>query len=112
MPCSRATPRTSASRSRVHSDHSLCSAAIGWTATARRMEAALASDRPRYRTLPCCDQLGHRADGVLDRHLRVDPVLVVEVDHVDPQPAQAGLDPGADVLRPAVDVACRRRSCG
>ena len=50
------------------------------------------------------DQLGHRPDGVLDRHLRVDPVLVVEVDAVGAEPAQAGLAALLDVLRPAVDA--------
>ena len=34
------------------------------------------------------DQLGHRADGVLDRDIGVDPVLVIEVDVVDTQPTQ------------------------
>ena len=35
------------------------------------------------------DQLGHGADGLLDRRLRVHPVLVVEVDRVEPEPLQA-----------------------
>ena len=40
--------------SRVHSDHSVCSAAIGWTAHARRSVSADASLSPRWRTLPSC----------------------------------------------------------
>ncbi len=36
----------------MNSDHSLCSAAMGCTDTARRIVAADASDRPRWRTLP------------------------------------------------------------
>ena len=32
----------------------LVGAAIGWTAAARRIDDALASDSPRNRTLPCC----------------------------------------------------------
>ena len=51
------------------------------------------------------DQLGHRADGVLDRGVRVDPMLVVEVDVVSAQALQGALDGGADVRRAAVDGA-------
>jgi hypothetical protein len=34
-------------------------------------------------------ETGHGPDRVGDRHLRVDPVLVVEVDRLDPEPPQA-----------------------
>jgi hypothetical protein len=34
------------------------------------------------------DQLGHRPDRLLDRHLPVHPVLVVEVDRVEAQPLE------------------------
>ena len=50
------------------------------------------------------DQLGHRADGLLDRDRLVDAVLVVEVDVVDAEPLQRGVARGADVLRAAVDA--------
>src|SRR3990170_1801714 len=33
--------------------------------------------------LSCLDELGHRADRLLDRNVFVDPVLVVEIDRVD-----------------------------
>ena len=59
--------------------------------------------QPEVADLALLHQLGHRADRVLDRHPPVDPVLVVQVDHVDAQPAQAGLRAGADVLGAAVD---------
>ena len=36
-------------------------------------------------------EAGHRPDRVGDRHLRVDPVLVEEVDRLDPEPPQARL---------------------
>jgi hypothetical protein len=49
-------------------------------------------------------QLGDGADGVLDRDLRVDPVLVVQVDVVGAQPAQGALDGGGDVGRAAVQL--------
>ena len=70
MPSSRTVGRISSSGSRVHSEYSVCSAVIGCTACARRIVAGAASDSPRWRTLPARDQLGHRADGVLDRHAR------------------------------------------
>ncbi len=41
------------STSRVHSEYSLWTAATGWTACARRIVWALASDNPKCFTLPC-----------------------------------------------------------
>ena len=66
----------------LHSEYSICTAAIGCTACARRIVAAPASQMPRWRTLPCPHQFAHRADRVLDRHVGVDAVDVIEVDHV------------------------------
>ncbi len=48
-------------------------------------------------------QLGERADGVLNGGVRVDPVLVVEVDVVGTQPLQGTFDRGPDVRRAAVE---------
>ena len=61
--------------------------------------------QPEEADLAGGDQLGHRADGLLDRHRLVDPVLVVEVDVVEPEPLQAGVAGLADVRRTAVDAA-------
>ena len=47
MPSSRTVGRTSASASRLQSEYSVCSAAIGWTFAARRIVAGAASDSPR-----------------------------------------------------------------
>ena len=52
MPSSRSVGSTSGSGSRVHSEYSLCTAVTGWTACARRIVAAAASDSPKCRTLP------------------------------------------------------------
>ena len=53
MPSSRTVASTSfSSTSRVHSDHSVCSAVIGCTACAARIVAGDASEMPRCRTLP------------------------------------------------------------
>ena len=54
-PSSRAVLRrlvVSDSISRTNGEYSICSAAIGCTAWARRRSSALHSDRPRYLTLP------------------------------------------------------------
>ena len=53
--------------------------------------------------LALLDQPGHGADGVLDGHARIHPVLVVEVDAVDAQPLEARLAGLRHVLGPAVD---------
>ena len=76
---------------------------IGCTACARRIVSGAASLSPRWRTLPSLDQLGHRADRLLDRHVGVDAVLVVEVDVVGAEALQRALDRAADVLGRAVE---------
>ncbi len=48
-------------------------------------------------------QVGQRADAVLDRHLLVPAVQVVQIDHVGAQPTQAVLAGLLQRLRPAVD---------
>src|SRR5690349_23497680 len=53
--------------------------------------------------LPGLHQLGHDAPGLLDGHVRVDAVLVVEVDVVDAEPAQRRVARGVDVLGAAVE---------
>ena len=50
-------------------------------------------------------ELGHGAHAVLDRHLRVHAMELVEVDVVDSEPAQAVLAGVQDVGRAAVDPA-------
>ena len=55
--------------------------------------------------LACGDELAHGAGDILDRHRRVDAVLVEQVDVVGPQPLQRALDGRADVLRAAVGPA-------
>jgi hypothetical protein len=54
------------------------------------------------------DQLRHRADGLLDRRVGVDTVLVVEVDVLHPEALQRGLTGSAHVGGTAVDRAPRR----
>src|SRR3984893_9825813 len=53
--------------------------------------------------LPALDEPRHAAHGVLDGHLRIDPVLVVEVDHVHAQALEARVAGFRDIGGPAVD---------
>ena len=76
-----------------------------------RMDGVRAANRRRRRLgqsevahLAGLHELGHRADGLLDRRLRVDAVLVVEVDVVDAQALQRGVAGRAHVLRLAADL--------
>jgi len=52
MPSSRQVSRTATSALRVHNEYSVCTAASGCTACARRMVAAETSLMPIARTLP------------------------------------------------------------
>ena len=107
MPSSESTGITSCSTSRVQSEYSLCTAVIGCTAWARRIGRGARLGEAEVAHLALCDELGHRPDGLLDRRLGVDPVLVVEVDVVDAQALQGALAGAAHVLRAAVDRAAR-----
>ncbi|MNI29551.1 hypothetical protein D3C73_833710 [compost metagenome] len=50
------------------------------------------------------DQFGHGADGFFDGHLRIDTVLVIQVEGVHAQAFQAAVDGLANVFRPTVDA--------
>ena len=52
MPSSRTVGRISVSMPRLISEYSICRAAMGWTACARRIVCAPISDRPMWRTYP------------------------------------------------------------
>ena len=66
----------------------------------RRGRRLAETDRARLAPL---DQPRHRAHGLLDGHARIDPVLIVEVDHVHPQPLEARVAGLGHVLGPSVD---------
>src|SRR6266542_4941022 len=77
-----------------------------------RLNRVCTADRLRARLreaevldLALADQLLHGARDVLDRHARVDAVLVEEVDHIDPESLERGLCDLLDVLGPAVEAA-------
>ena len=58
--------------------------------------------------LALLNQLLHRSSHVFDRHLRIDTVLVEQIDHVGLEPPERRLGDLLDVLRPAVEA----RECG
>src|SRR5262249_13490939 len=49
-------------------------------------------------------QLRHRADSLFDRRRRIDPVLVVEVDHLDAEALETRLARRAHVITLAADA--------
>ena len=53
--------------------------------------------------LALADQVADGPGHLLDRHVGIDAVLVVEVDRLDAQPLQRALRHLANVLRPAVE---------
>jgi hypothetical protein len=55
--------------------------------------------------LALCDQVADRAGDVLDGNLRVDPVLIEEIDRLDAEPLERAVYSLADVVRPAGDAA-------
>ena len=101
IPSSSSTGMISFSGSRQNREYSLCSAVTGCTACARRIVCTPASESPKWRTFPASIELLDGAGDLLDGHLRVDPVLVEEVDGVDAEAAQRGVSHLADVLGPA-----------
>ena len=56
-------------------------------------------------------QLRHGADGVFNGDVRIDAVLVVEVNVVDPQSLERAFAGHAHMLRPAVDAASALAVC-
>src|SRR5439155_25458530 len=75
-----------------------------------RMDRVGLSDRLRSRLaeaeeahLAGLDELAHRANGFLDRGLRIDAVLVIEVDVVDAEPAERAIAGLLHVLGPPAD---------
>src|ERR1700730_3655659 len=54
--------------------------------------------------LTLLDQVLHRAGDVFDRHVRVNPVLIEQVDDIDFEPLERALDSLLDVLRPTVQA--------
>ena len=60
--------------------------------------------KPEIADLPLPDELGHGADRVLDRCVRVDAMQIIEVDGFDPEAPQTRLAGGLGIVGPAVDA--------
>ena len=85
MPSSASVGSTSASGSRVHSEYSLCTAVTGLHGVRGADRRGGRLGQPEVLDLALGDQFADRAGDVLDRHVRVDAVLVEQVDRVDAQ---------------------------
>jgi hypothetical protein len=48
------------------------------------------------------DEILHGSRHILDRHVRVDAMLIKQIDGVGPEPLERGLGDLLDVLRPAI----------
>ena len=105
MPSSRKAGRIRSSASRVQSEYSICTAQSGWVACgpADGLRPGLA--QAEMADLALLDQARHRAHGVLDRHVGIDAMDVVEIDHVDAEPLQARLAGDRHVVGLAVGAA-------
>ena len=63
--------------------------------------------------LALAHEIAHRAGDVLDRHRRIDAMLIEEIDMVGAEPAQRPLDRLADVfgrLSRSTPICCRPRT--
>src|SRR5437867_7773155 len=58
---------------------------------------------PDEADLTCFDEPRHGTDRLLDRHRRINPVLIIEIDDLDPEPFQARLAGLGEVSGAAVD---------
>ena len=56
--------------------------------------------------LALLNQILHRSGDVFDRYIRVDPMLVEQVDDIHLEPLEGPLDGLLDVLRLAVEARC------
>ena len=80
IPSSSSVGITSASGSRHHSEYSLCRAVdrLNRVGAANRLRSGFG--QPEVLHLALLDQVFHRTGDVLDRHVRVDAVLIEQID--------------------------------
>src|SRR5205823_4432568 len=57
---------------------------------------------PKRTNLALINEVGHRAPGLLNRNRGIHAVELVQVDDVNPEPAQGAVDPRPNVLRTPV----------
>ena len=86
-------------------EYSIWRSAIGCTAAALRIVSGPTSDSPMCADVAGLDHLGDRADGLLDRHVRIEPGGAVDVDVVGAEALQRVGQEVAHGRRPGVDAA-------
>ena len=67
---------------------------------------------PEITDLALFDEPRHCADRILDRHCRIDPVLIIEIDDVDAEPLQAHFAGLGNIGGAAVDAVGAARPLG
>jgi len=77
----------------------------GWTAWARRIVWTPASERPKWPDLTFLNQVLHRPGNVFDRHVRVNPMLIEEIDVIGLQSFERGFSYLLNMLRTAIRAA-------
>ena len=102
MPSSSRVGNTSASGFLHHSEYSLWSAVTGWTACARRIVCTPASESPKCLTLPCLNQVFHCSCHVFDRHVRINAMLIEQIDRICLESLERRVGNLLDVLWPAI----------
>ena len=65
--------------------------------------------KPEVLDLALLNQVLHRSRDVFDRHVRIDTVLIEQVDRVDLEPLERGLGDLLDVPGPAIQAALLAR---
>src|SRR5713101_7707244 len=105
IPSSSRVGNTSVSGSLHHSEYSLWSAVTGRMACARRMVCTTGFRQAEVLDLALLNQLLHRPGHVFDGNVRINPMLVEQINRADFEPLERGLDDLLDVLRPAVQAA-------
>src|SRR5262245_9996774 len=58
--------------------------------------------KPEKPDLSFCHQLGHRANGVFNGDIRIHPMLIVQINDVDPEAAQTRFARSFDIGRRAI----------
>src|SRR6266566_6244496 len=80
MPSSSSVGNTSSSGFLHHSEYSLWSAVTGWMACARRIVCTPASESPKLLDLTFLNQVLHRSRHVFDWHVRINAMLIEQID--------------------------------
>src|SRR4051794_16057075 len=68
--------------------------------------------QPQIPDLALFDEPGHCADGILDRHCRIDPVLIIKIDDIDTEPLEARIARLSNIAGAAVNTVGAARPAG